>query len=175
MFFVSLFSCDFEEGKVERKHSVEKIYKNLADSAHYVGKGECRKCHQSIYDKYVNTEMGRSLKKASITNSVANFHKQKPIYDDHKKLYYEPFVKNDKMFIREFRLAKNGKDTMFIRIEEINYIIGSGQHTNSHLMQRNGYLNQMPLTYYAQKNEWHLPPGYMGGNGGSKVCKRTQY
>lgn len=115
--------------------------------------------------------MGRSLKSANLTNSAANFHEQKPVYDEYKNLYYLPFSINDKLFIKEFRLAKNSKDTIYIRIEEINYIIGSGQHTNSHLMQKNGYLHQMPLTYYAQKDEWHLPPGFE--NGGNTSFERT--
>lgn len=50
----------------------------------------------------------------------------------------------------EFRLAKG--DTIHKRIESVAYIIGSGQHTNSHLININGYIYQAPITFYTQKN-----------------------
>jgi predicted CXXCH cytochrome family protein len=45
----------------------------------------------------------------------------------------------------------------------VNYIVGSGQHTNSHLKITNGYLSQMPMTFYTQKKRWDLPPGFENG------------
>ena len=65
------------------------------------------------------------------------------------------------MKIMEFRL--DGKDTIHKRIETVDYIIGSGQHTNSHIQNVNGYFNQMPMTYYTQKEQWDLPPGFEHG------------
>ena len=44
------------------------------------------------------------------------------------------------------------------------YIVGSGQHTNSHIIETNGYLNQAPLTFYTQDGHWDLPPGFEDGN-----------
>ena len=34
----------------------------------------------------------------------------------------------------------NNNDTSHLRTEQVNYIIGSGQHTNSHLYEVNNYL-----------------------------------
>ena len=61
----------------------------------------------------------------------------------------------------EFRLKE--KDTIYKRIEKVDYIVGSGQHTNSHIFNTNGYLHQMPMTYYTQKGQWDLPPGFENG------------
>ena len=147
------------------------LYKNHSDTARYIGAQECKKCHQSIYNQYTETEMGHSLKKASLRNSSADFHQQKPVYDEFKNLYYQPFSNGEELYLKEFRLSKNKKDTLYQRIEKINYIIGSGQHTNSHLMEVNGYVHQMPLTFYTQKGEWHLPPGFE--NGGNTSYDRS--
>ena len=159
-------SCEEKIQEKENKVGSQKfVYKNHSDTAKYIGADQCKKCHQSIYNQYMQTEMGHSLKKASLENSVANFHDQSPIYDSFKNMYYQPIEEEGKLFIKEFRLDEYKKDTLYVRTEEIDYIIGSGQHTNSHLMQVNGYVNQMPLTFYAQKKEWHLPPGFeKGGN-----------
>lgn len=49
------------------------------------------------------------------------------------------------------------------RVEKISYIVGSGQHTNSHLIDINGYLHQAPITFYTQKGQWDLAPGFEKG------------
>jgi hypothetical protein len=49
-----------------------------------------------------------------------------------------------------------GKDTVHQRFEKVSYIVGSGQHTNSHIININGYLHQAPITFYTQKGKWDL-------------------
>ena len=82
---------------------------------------------------------------------------------------YHPFFDGDTMRIMEFKIEK--KDTVYKRIERVDYIVGSGQHTNSHITNMNGYLYQLPLTWYAQKKQWDLPPGFE--NGRNVRFKRT--
>jgi RNase P subunit RPR2 len=53
-----------------------------------------------------------------------------------------------------------GKDTSYKFLQKIDYVIGSGHHTNSHIFSINGYLNQMPYTFYTQERRADLPPGY---------------
>jgi tetratricopeptide (TPR) repeat protein len=165
LFGALLLVLDSCEEPSKEKPFLEKsfLYKNLSEKARYIGAEECKICHPLIYDKYINTEMGHSFKKASLANSSANFHQQKPVFDDFKNMYYQPFSKGEKLFLKEYRLSENSRDTVYQRNEEISYIIGSGQHTNSHLMQVNGYVHQMPLTFYTQKGEWDLPPGFENG------------
>ena len=138
-------------------------YASLDSTTGYVGMETCRDCHQSIYDSYIHTGMGMSFDKASQTKSSAEFSAHHKVYDEYLNFWYYPYWDNDSLRILEYRL--DGKDTIHKRIETITYIIGSGQHTNSHIMNTAGYLNQIPLTFYTQKGQWDLPPGYeKGGN-----------
>jgi len=117
---------------------------------------QCRSCHADIYNTFIETGMGKSFDLATKQKSNADFSKHHVVYDKFKNLYYHPFWKNNNMFILEYRM--NGKDTIYKRIEKVDYVIGSGQHTNSHLMNIDGYLYQMPLTWYAQeKSGIYLP------------------
>jgi len=136
------------------------VYLNHSDSAKYVGMNTCKLCHQSIYNTFIKTGMGKSLDIASKQKSSADF-KNATIYDKLSDMNYNAFWKKDSLFFNEFRLEK--KDTTHLRTEQVSYIIGSGQHTNSHLQSVNGYINQMPMTYYTQKKHWDLPPGFEGG------------
>lgn len=137
------------------------LYKNWHDTVDYVGMNVCRTCHQQIYETFIQTGMGESWDVASPAKSSGNFSDHAPVYDAYHDFYYRPFWRDSQLFIMEYRLA--GKDTVFKRTELISYIVGSGQHTNSHIWQSNGYLYQAPLTYYTQKGIWELPPGFEGG------------
>jgi hypothetical protein len=137
-------------------------YLNHNDTVKYVGMQQCRSCHADIYNTYIETGMGKSFDLATKQKSSADFTKHHVVFDKIKNLYYHPFWKNNNMFILEYRMQ--GKDTVYQRTEKVDYIIGSGQHTNSHLMNVNGFVYQLPLTWYTQDKKWDLPPGFENGN-----------
>lgn len=137
-------------------------FKNLHDSVAYVGMQTCRSCHQDIYQSYIQTGMGQSFGKADIAKTAATFGAKDIVYDHNLDFYYKPFLKDSILHVLEFRLK--GKDTIYKRTERIDYIIGSGHHTNSHLINRNGYVYQAPITYYTQDKKWDLAPGFEKGN-----------
>lgn len=150
------FNCHTEKPKTDTP-----TYAGLREDVTYVGMNSCRECHQSIYDSFIQTGMGKSFDLASRSKSSAEFGNHHRIYDKETDFWYYPFWENDSMRIMEYRL--DGKDTIHKRIETVTYIIGSGQHTNSHLMNTSGYVNQMPMTFYTQKGHWDLPPGFENG------------
>ena len=136
------------------------LYLNHSDSAKYVGMNTCKLCHQGIYNSFIKTGMGKSLDVASKQKSAADFSKA-TIYDKFSNMHYNAFWQNDSLYFKEYRMEKN--DTNHSRTEKVNFIIGSGQHTNSHLQIVNGYIHQMPMTFYTQKKHWDLPPGFENG------------
>lgn len=154
-FSLILFSCN--RGEVSNYTS----YLNHNDTVKYVGKEECRTCHIDIYDSYMQTGMGKSFHFATKENSALTNSDMYIIHDSIKNLSYQPFWKNDSLYLKEFRV-KNG-DTTHKLIKKITYKIGSGHHTNSHLFEINGYVHQMPYTYYTQDSLADLPPGYENG------------
>jgi tetratricopeptide (TPR) repeat protein len=136
-------------------------YLNHVDSVHYVGIQTCRKCHEDIYETFIHTGMGSSFDLATPHKSVAKFGKESVIHDPTNDMWYHSYFRDSAMYMTEFRLE--GKDTTYSRTEKVDYIVGSGQHTNSHMHNVNGYVFQMPMTFYAQKGEWDLPPGFENG------------
>jgi tetratricopeptide (TPR) repeat protein len=137
-------------------------YLNLADDVDYVGIQTCRSCHDNVYQTFVHTGMGRSFDRATPAKSDATFGPHALVYDERANLHYFPFFKDSTLYIREFRL-ENG-DTVHNRLEQVAYIVGSGQHTNSHILDVNGYIYQAPITYYTQEGKWDLAPGFRAGD-----------
>jgi tetratricopeptide (TPR) repeat protein len=161
---IAILNTDCNSEKKEEEVTDKEIspYFNHSDSATYVGINTCKTCHQNIYDSFIETGMGKSFDNASKFKTSALFGANRTVYDKFSDFHYYPFFSGDTMKMLEFRLK--GKDTIYKRVETVNYIIGSGQHTNSHMMMRNGELTQMPLTFYTQKKQWDLPPGFEDGH-----------
>jgi len=136
------------------------LYYSLSDTARYAGMQACRGCHADVYESYIKTGMGQSFHYASKSKSAAGLSLN-AVYDSIKNFYYKPYWMGDSLFVDEFRLA--GDDTVYKRTEKVSYIIGSGQHTNSHLCSFNGYLFQAPITFYTQKRQWDFAPGFEEG------------
>ncbi len=158
------FSCHTPEGNNTTTHSEKKdtlAYLNHSDTATYVGINTCKLCHQDIYNTFIKTGMGKSFDVASKQKSAGDYHHAE-IYDQIGNFHYKAFWRNDSLQFLEYRLQ--GRDTVYKRQETVNFIVGSGQHTNSHIQSVNGYLNQMPMTFYTQKQQWDLPPGFEDGH-----------
>ncbi len=159
--FVVLLAVSCWNKKPSEEESESK-YLNHKKDAFYVGREACKGCHSDIYATFMHTGMGQSWGAATKEKSAGKFTSDVAVYDAYRNLYYHPQWKKDTLQIMEFRLE--GKDTIFKRTENIQYIVGSGQHTNSHIYQVNGFLYQAPLTFYTQKGEWNLPPGFENGH-----------
>src|SRR5690606_11697249 len=137
-------------------------YRNLAQGVAHVGAETCASCHADKFQTFSQSQVGRPFKEARLVHSAAQWDNVDPVYDGALDLYYQAFRVGEELFIMEYRVA--GGDTIHKRVEKIDYIVGSGQHTNSHIMEENGYLYQMPMTWYAQDGKWDLPPKFAGGN-----------
>ena len=133
-------------------------YPSIRDSVKYVGMQTCKSCHLNIHETFKETGMGQSFDIASPQKSQASYGDHAIVYDENSDFYYKPYFRDSSLYVMEFRLE--GKDTVHKRIEQINYIVGSGHHTNSHIIDENGYIFQAPITYYTQDGKWDMAPGF---------------
>lgn len=138
----------------------ELVYLNHSDTVRYVGINTCRQCHADIYESFIETGMGSSFHDAVPENSGGDFTGQ-VLKESFSNLSYLPYWHKDSLWLKEFRL--NGSDTVHKLLQHIDFIVGSGQHTNSHMYVNQDYLYQAPFTWYAQAGKLDLPPGFENG------------
>ena len=131
-------------------------YLNHNDTVKYVGIESCMACHYDIYETYIQTGMGQSMSLATKENSEAIFSHSSLLKDTFNQLTYHPFWEDSLLKIKEIHAFNQ-------RTEIAEYIVGSGHHTNSHLWDENGYVHQMPFTYYTQDGKLDFPPGFENG------------
>lgn len=134
---------------------------NHIDTVGYVGMETCQSCHYGVAHTFQHTGMGQSFDRATPTKAAYAWDGSKVVHDPHLNLSYRPYFVDTILMVEEFRVV-NG-DTVHSRTQKVDYIVGSGQHTNSHMWTINGHVFQAPFTYYTQRGVADLPPGFEDG------------
>ncbi len=127
--------------------------------ATYVGDESCASCHEDIYASYRKTGMGKSVSLFDPVTAPEQFSEGIEVYNERFDYYYTPFVHGDTLYQKEYRKDDAG-NVIYERTYAVDWVIGSGNATRSYLMNANGYITQMPLTWYVDKQHWDMSPAY---------------
>jgi hypothetical protein len=132
--------------------------------AGYVGSRACSKCHPSIYQSFLRTDMGRSM--SEITPSLlGNMPTSASIFNSKLNRHFEIAAHDGKLYQSEYETAPDGKE-VFRETHKVDWIIGSGANGSGAIVRRDDYLFEAPLSFYAKTRNWDLSPGYEFGDYG---------
>jgi tetratricopeptide (TPR) repeat protein len=134
-------------------------YRNTRPEVHYVGDAACARCHAEIATAFRTHPMGRSL--VPIAEAPAETHGESTPRElfEAQGYHYALLLRNGQTLHRETRRNESG--TAIGEVEaEVRYMLGSGSRARSFLLERDGYLFASPITWYAQRGQWDLAPGY---------------
>ena len=108
----------------------------LLAAAVFAGSASCRPCHAGIFDDYAKTPMARSsgrVDSAPPARFTAAGHRYR--------------IENNRLYFDQGSAP-------------FDYFIGSNTAGRSYLFMREGYLFELPVTWYQQKRAWDASPGY---------------
>ncbi|HTU19975.1 MAG TPA: tetratricopeptide repeat protein [Gemmataceae bacterium] len=136
-------------------------YRNVRPDVRYVGDAACAECHPSHAESYHQHPMGRSL--APVAQVAANQRYDAGVHNpfETEGFRYQVVREGDRVFHQETVADAQGRVVADRRVE-MDFVIGSGARAHSYLFQRDGFLFESPITWYAQKGTWDLSPGYRG-------------
>jgi len=157
--FIRKSDPDSERDKILSSLHEKYYYLNLYGDVKYTGTAKCVSCHSDISESYHHTGMGSSLYKPDSGNEIEDYSKDFTVYDPKNDMYYEAYRKNGIYFQKEYRKDKAGNIIHSLE-KKTDYIIGSGNNTRSYLYQENGFMYEMPLSWFTEKAKWDLSPGY---------------
>lgn len=127
----------------------------LLDTSNYMGSESCAPCHKNIYKQWQKSGKGRDLRAPG--NGLPRFN-QAPITDPNSSYQYRLIDQSGSPHVEECIIEQG--DTLHKRSEPIDLLMGSGNQTVTPLRQINGYLYELPITYYSAHKKWALSPGY---------------
>jgi hypothetical protein len=108
----------------------------LLAAAVFVGSQACRTCHTAISDSYARTPMAQS------SGRVESFPAASFTAAGHR-----------------YRIS--GKQLIFDGgAVSFDYFVGSNSAGRSYIHEQDGYLFELPVTWYAQRKTWDASPGY---------------
>jgi predicted CXXCH cytochrome family protein len=121
----------------------------------FVGSEVCRTCHLNAHASYLRTGMGRSMAEVDLGREPpdAEF--------DHElsKRRYQVRRKDGRLWHRELLLTKE-PDEIVLSEFPLKYVVGSGRHSLTYLVEADGFLVESPVTWYTSKKAWGMSPGY---------------
>jgi predicted CXXCH cytochrome family protein len=129
---------------------------NTRQDARYTGSNACLACHEESHASYRTTGMGRSL-------AEVHLQREPPDGDfDHSpsKRRYQVRRKNGQLWHRELLLGPATAEEVLLAEYPVKYVVGSGRHSLTYLVEIDGFLVESPVTWYASTRSWRMSPGY---------------
>jgi Tfp pilus assembly protein PilF len=127
----------------------------------YVDPAICAGCHQGIAKSYQLTGMGRSFYRPTTGNAIEDYTTRNAVHNEPSGLTYTMVQRDGKFYQRRSEVGFDGQETNVVE-EQIDYVIGSGNHTRSYLHRGlDGRLIELPVSWYVENSGyWAMSPGY---------------
>jgi predicted CXXCH cytochrome family protein len=134
-------------------------FKNARPGVAYVGDAACARCHRDIALAYRSHPMGRSLAPIAVINDGASTKIATGLPINEKGVQYTIEHRGGRVFHKAMRSDTDG--TLFAQVEaEVRFALGSGTRGIAFLIERDGFLFQSPIAWFAQERRWDISPGY---------------
>ena len=134
-------------------------WKNARPDVKYVGDSACARCHAEIADTFRRHPMGRSLAPIASQKAVGADRSDSTTTFEAGSSRYTIERRDGREVHREVRLDLDGR--VLAQVEaEVKYALGSGTRGISYLIEHDGRLFQSPISWYSQKKQWDISPGY---------------
>jgi hypothetical protein len=130
---------------------------NSHSKSGYAGSQECALCHPDIYEKYMRTDMGRSMTVAQ--KPPLKIPATASIFDQRLNRHFDLSSTAAGSTQSEYETASDGRE-IFRETETIEWLIGAGENGIGGIVKRGDYLFEAPLSYYRNANTWALSPGF---------------
>jgi predicted CXXCH cytochrome family protein len=133
--------------------------KNARPGVAYVGDAACARCHREIAVAFRSHPMGRSLAPFHGTTDGPSTRVATGLPIEDKGVHYTIEHRDGTVFHKASRTNRDG--TVFAQVEgEVRFALGSGTRGISYLIERDGFLFQSPIAWFAQTQRWDISPGY---------------
>jgi hypothetical protein len=129
---------------------------NTGAEASFVGSEACRSCHATRDVSFRRTGMGRSMAEVNPEREPADGAFEHPP----SRRQYQVRRRDGRLWHRELLLVPGAE--VVLSEFPVKYVVGSGQHARTYLVEADGFLVESPVTWYASRQAWDMSPGYEG-------------
>lgn len=119
------------------------------------GSRTCAECHADQFESYLRTAHSRSLSEVDPAAEPPDAEfRHAP-----SGRSYQIYRQEGRLRHREWIASEDGQQVLSDD-HALRYLIGSGRHSRSYLVEADGFLVESPVTWYASRKAWDMSPGY---------------
>jgi hypothetical protein len=133
----------------------ESRFLNTGSEARFIGTAACAACHPANHRSFLLTPHSRSL-------AEVDAQAEPPDGSFHHALSgrsYRVYRRDNRLRHEEVLRTAEGREVTHVDVP-VRYRIGSGHFTRTYLVEREGFLHESPITWYAARKQWDMSPGY---------------
>lgn len=128
----------------------------------FVGAAACASCHEDQYAGFQDHGMANSFFELTAENTVETLPGPW-IVDQANGYRYRAERRGDAVVQVEELRDRNGRVIHTLE-RRMRYVMGSGTAARTYFDDSEGFLYELPLTWYTQKGRWDFSPGYQVAN-----------
>jgi predicted CXXCH cytochrome family protein len=134
-------------------------YRNARPGVGYVGDAACTRCHREIVEAYHSHPMGRSMTPVRGPAEGPPTGAATGLPFEAQGLRYTIERRDGRVFHKATRRGADG-GVLAETEAEVRHALGSGTRGINFLIERDGFLFQSPIAWFAQQGRWDISPGY---------------
>ena len=142
-----------------RDVSADSPYLNARPGVAYVGDAACARCHREIAQAYRSHPMGRSLAPVGSAADGSPAGAGAGVSFEAQGVHYAIERRDGRLVHKATRRDANGGVLGEVEAD-VRYALGSGTRGIAYLFERDGFLFQSPIAWFAQERRWDVSPGY---------------
>jgi predicted CXXCH cytochrome family protein len=143
------------ENRKPKTDAASSPFLNTRPEARYVGSAACRSCHEEHTVSFRRTGMGRSMAEVQPAQQPPDAAFDHPS----SKRRYQVRRKDGTLWHREL-LQTDQAGEVLLTEHPLKYVVGSGRHARTYLVEADGFLVESPVTWYSSRHAWDMSPGY---------------
>jgi hypothetical protein len=146
-------------GDVDPRLTFSTPYRNVRPDVQYVGDQLCATCHPDESASFAKSPMGRSFVTISTIASQERYDAKTNNPFEKLGFIFQAEQREGKVYHRQVRKDTQGH-ILTQHEEEIQFVLGSGNHGRSYLFNREGHLYLSAISWFSEKQIWDLSPGF---------------
>lgn len=127
----------------------------------FAGSESCAECHPDQYQDYQQTLHARSFRRVDVALEPPDGK----LEHESSGRSYRVYRKGNEFRHRE-KLRVAGNSEVELADYPVRFVVGSGHHAWTYLVETDGFLVESPVTWYTSQNAWQLSPGFEAYNTG---------
>jgi Tetratricopeptide repeat/Cytochrome c554 and c-prime len=146
---------ELADRQIPERPAPESRFQNSSPAAKFIGSQRCAECHAEQFESWRQTSHSLALSELNLAQEPPD------VTFDHalSNRRFRVVRREGTMFHEESFITHDGEEVP-VHSFPVAFVVGSGNHSKSYLIERDGFYVESPITWYSRTNSWGISPGY---------------